>query len=191
MTSPSTTDSRISACLTAVRKGDQFAIGELWRYYEKRLRGLCQWQLIVRRCRGIEDADDIANQVFEIFVRKVQSGDLVNILTADSCWRILAKLSKDASCDVSRRYWRIKCHIDDQISRTWDTIPSVDKAFGQIDNRDWLETWIENCPSDLRRIISLALEGNTYIEIARILRLNPSTVYRKLKLYSRQSTHPE
>ncbi len=180
-----TIDCPFAGCLRGIRMNYEASIFGLWTCCEQRLRAICQRQLRLYRCCGIEDADDVANQVFETFVRKFQRGDFSLKEDAGPFWALLTTLARNASFDASRRYRSDRSLL----IRDADTFASgqlaqftayFDLSFDRVDDLDFLQCILNRCSADVRRTVELLMVGKTHDQIASELHVAPSTVYRRL-----------
>ncbi len=182
---------RIIDCLKRVALHQDASVFELWECCGQRLRANCEQHLRQLHCHGIEDAEDIANQVFEVFVRKFRKGDFPALEDAASFWGLLIKLAKNAAIDACRRYWSqqavfIGVGETTNSNRLNQQIAYREMSFDGVDSTDLAQSICKLCGTDIRRIIEPLMAGKSVKQIAEELNVTPSTVYRRLRKFRRE-----
>lgn len=183
-------ESQIVECLAGIQSQGEAPVFELWNCCEHRLLAICHQHLRHHHCHGIEDAEDIANQVFEVFVRKFRQGDFPPLEDTASFWGLLIKMAKNAAIDACRRYWSQQAvFIDVEESTHSDRLSQQiayrEMSFDGVDSTDLAQCICKLCGADIGRIIEPLMAGKSVKQIAEELNVTPSTVYRRLSKFRR------
>jgi DNA-directed RNA polymerase specialized sigma24 family protein len=145
-------------------------------------------KVIRRPIRRLYDSDDFLLSTFkEIFTRHFSDEVLCN---PDTLWPYLKRIAENKVRDVEHKYlvsesYRIDRDVplhqlaEDQVPKSREFSPDEMLIFKEL-VEERLEHLIQQLPVLLQNVVDLLLEGNSGIEIAVLLGIEPKRVYRAI-----------
>ena len=163
--------------MEAARQGDQDAVEQLVRAYEKRV-----FALTLRMCGNPEDAAEAAQ---EAFLAVWQGLKFFRGESSFSTW--LYRLASNACVDLLRREGRHRAaagpSLDDEELRleTADPAPTPQEAAERAELRRQIENGLRALPAEYRQVLILReMHQLSYEEIGQTLSLDPGTVKSRI-----------
>lgn len=161
--------------IARLRRGDETALAELMRLYEKKVYTLC-----FRMCGNAEDAEEAAQDTFLALWRGIGSFRQESSLAT---W--IYRLASNSCIDLLRRGRRNPSgpSLDDeeQMIDAVDTAPLPQQELERCELRDRLCEGLSALPEEYRAILLLREnEGLSYAEIASALTLELGTVKSRI-----------
>lgn len=185
-------DSSVSVWLQRLKEGSRDeAVGRLWERYFEQMVALAR-NYLRGRPRPVADAEDVALDAFERFVRAAQRGAFPRLHNRDDLWRILLTLTQRKALDqidrdtAARRGSGKVVHasaLGNDSSAAHEigvsNEPDPRDAAAMAEGLEDMLTLLDK--PGLRRVAVLRMEGSSNEETAAALDCSLATVERKLK----------
>ncbi len=98
----SCTGGSVTECLDRAKQGESYAQYQLWERYLHRLLTLARDRLR-GRCDQMTEPDDVAQIVFNDFLRGIERGRFQQMDSRDDLWQVLVMLTRRKSVNARRR----------------------------------------------------------------------------------------
>ncbi len=172
-------DHESAALIARLRSGDPEAFRLIDELYARRLMGLARKRL-PRKISAKVDAADVVQSVLRTFFHRVTRGEFPNLSDPESCWRVLATITRRKCGRQAIHYLADRRSVgrEEAPSSAWEALaqgPSVEAAVVLIETIEQLAQQFE--PHQVQ-MFGLLLDGHTPGQIAEEVGCSKRTVER-------------
>ncbi len=181
------TGNSVTQWISALKHGDQSAVGALWNAYFRRLVGLARTRLR-NTPRLIADEEDVALNALDSFCRGARAGRFPRLNDRDDLWQILVLITVRKAIDLHNyegRPTRGRGRVQSLTDVSHEGLEAIDsdeptpELAAQL-AEEYHRLLEQLGDSTLQMVATFKLEGYTNVEIAGRLGCVTATVERKL-----------